>query len=50
MVKLEKKHLRPRVVVGNGIKIFVPRPLHYVTRSPGVEAMADTVVAFVLIS
>ena len=30
-----KQHLRPRAVVGYGIKIFVPRPLHYVTRSPG---------------
>ena len=26
---------RPRAVVGYGIKNFVPRPLHYVTRSPG---------------
>ena len=30
-----KQHLRPRAVVGYGINIFVPRPLHYVTRSPG---------------
>ena len=28
-------HLRLRAVVGYGIKIFVPRPLYYVTRSPG---------------
>ena len=26
---------QPRAVLGYGIKIFVPRPLHYVTRSPG---------------
>ena len=33
-----KQHLGPRAVVGFGIKIFVPRPLHYVTRSPGRQA------------
>ena len=26
----------PRAVVGYGIKIVVPRPLHYITRSPGI--------------
>ena len=34
-----KQHLRSRAVVGYGIKIFVPRPLHYITRSPGYNAM-----------
>ena len=27
------------MVVGYGIKIFVPRPLHYVTRSPGSKQL-----------
>ena len=35
MFEIRKQHLRPRAIVGFGIKIFVPRPLHYVTRSPG---------------
>ena len=30
-----KQHLRPRVVVGYDLKIFVPSPPNYVTRSPG---------------
>ena len=30
-----KQHLRPRAVVGYGVKIFLPRPPNYVTRSPG---------------
>ena len=30
-----KQHLRPRAVVGYGVKIFLPSPLNYVTRSPG---------------
>ena len=38
-----KQHLGPHVVVGYGIKIFVPRPLHYVTRSPGRKCMATPV-------
>ena len=29
--------IRPRVVVGYGLKIFRPSPLNYVTRSPGVS-------------
>ena len=32
-----KQNLGPHVVVGYGIKIFVPRPLHYVTSSPGKQ-------------
>ena len=30
-----KQNLRPRTVVGYGVKIFLPRPPNYVTRSPG---------------
>ena len=30
-----KEHLRPRAVVGYGVKIFLPSPPNYVTRSPG---------------
>ena len=32
------------VVVGYGIKIFVPRPLYYVTRSPGVALVVIIIV------
>ena len=31
-----KQHLRPRAVVGYGVKIFPPSPPNYVTRSPGI--------------
>ena len=27
--------------MGYGIKIFVPRPLHYVTRSPGYDGLVN---------
>ena len=30
-----KQHLRPRAVVGYGVKIFLPSPPNYVTKSPG---------------
>ena len=30
-----KQHLRPRAVVGYGVKIFLPSPPNYVSRSPG---------------
>ena len=30
-----KQHLRPRAVVAYGVKIFLPSPPNYVTRSPG---------------
>ena len=30
-----KQHLRPRAIVGYGLKIFLPSPPNYVTRSPG---------------
>ena len=30
-----KQHLRPRALVGYGIKSFLPSPPNYVTRSPG---------------
>jgi len=32
-----KQHLRPRAVVGYGVKIFLPSPPNYVTRSPGED-------------
>ena len=35
-----KQHLRPRAVVGYGVKIFLPSPLNYVTRSPGRETQS----------
>ena len=31
-----KQHLRPRAVVGYDVKIFLPSPPNYVTRSPGI--------------
>ena len=37
VLAMGKQHLEPHVVVGYGIKIFVPRPLHCVTRSPGLQ-------------
>ena len=30
-----KQHLRPRAAVGYDVKIFLPSPPNYVTRSPG---------------
>ena len=30
-----KQHLSPRAVVGYGVKILLPSPPNYVTRSPG---------------
>ena len=38
-----KQHLRPRAVVGYGLKIFLPSPPNYVTRSPG-ECYRNTFV------
>ena len=35
ILAMGKQHLGLHVVVGYGIKIFAPRLLHYVTRSPG---------------
>ena len=32
-----KQHLRPRAVVGYGVKTFLPSPPNYVTRSPGSQ-------------
>ena len=32
-----KRYLRPRAVVGYGVKIFLPSPPNYVTRSPGQD-------------
>ena len=39
-----KQHLRPRAVVGYGVKIFLPSPRNYVTRSPGLEARSESAV------
>ena len=36
-----KQHLRPRAVVGYGVKIFLPSPPNYVTRSPGEQHEKD---------
>ena len=33
-----KQRLRPRAVVGYGVKIFLPSPPKYVTRSPGYNS------------
>ena len=38
-----KQHLRPRAVVGYGVKIFLPSPPNYVTRSPGKNQISITV-------
>ena len=34
-----KQHLMTRAVVGYGVKIFLPSPPNYVTRSPGVYSV-----------
>ena len=39
-----KQHLRPRAVVGYGVKIFLPTPPNYVTRSPGRDAKASSYI------
>ena len=36
-----KQHLRPRAVVAYGVKIFLPSPPNYVTRSPGCDIKYD---------
>ena len=38
-----KQHLRPRAVVGYGVKIFLPSPPNYVTRSLGdlLDSLSD---------
>ena len=41
-----KQHLRPRTVVGYGVKIFLPSPPNYVTRSPGVSKSTFDCVVF----
>ena len=37
-----KQHLRPRAVEGNGVKIFLPSPPNYVTRSPDIAGGGAT--------
>ena len=39
-----KQHLRPRAVVGYGVKIFLPSPPNYVTRSPGCRQRLKTLL------
>ena len=42
-----KQHLRPRAVVGYGVKILLPSPPNYVTRSPGYgEKLAGFSLAY----
>ena len=36
-----KQHLRPRAVVGYGVKILLPSPPNYVTRSPGLGSLEN---------
>ena len=40
-----KQHLRPRAVVGYGVKIFLPSPPNYVTRSPGKICLRIVLIA-----
>ena len=40
-----KQHLRPRAAVGYGVKIFLPSPPNYVTRSPGMHRSFSTLLA-----
>ena len=39
----------PRAVVGYGIKIVVPRPLHYITRSPGIIIIIIIIIIIMII-
>ena len=41
-----KQHLRPRAFVGNGVKILLPSPPNYVTRSPGCERASTLIKNF----
>ena len=41
-----KQYLRPRAVVGYGVKIFLPSPPNYVTRSPGKRGVNDLLISF----
>ena len=45
-----KQHLRPRAVVGYGVKIFLPSPPNYVTRTPGKTCLQVFVAAAVVAS
>ena len=42
--------IRPRAVVGYGVKIFHPSPPNYVTRSPGLEGLLIAFSYFVYYS
>ena len=39
-----KQHLRPRTVVGYGVKIFLPSPPNYFTRSPGYWSQMEGLI------
>ena len=39
-----KQHLRPRAVVVYGVKIFLPSPPNYVTRSPGTSFVIKLII------
>ena len=41
-----KRGLRPRAVVGYGVKTFLPSPPNYVTRSPGDVLVSENTVCF----
>ena len=41
-----KQHLRPRAVVGYGVKIFLPSLPNYVTRSPG-RGNLESILSFI---
>ena len=45
-----KQHLRPRAVVGYGVKIFLPSPPNYVTRSPGYDLLFSMLIDRFLVS
>ena len=45
-----KQHLRPRAVVGYGVKTFLPSPPNYVTRSPGSYLALTYKLTFFLLS
>ena len=37
--QLRKQNLRIPAVVGYGVKIFLPSPPNYITRSPGIASL-----------
>ena len=39
-------NIRPRAVVGYGVKIFLPSPPNYVTRSPGLRSTTPLLISW----